>query len=1077
MKILQLRFKNLNSLYGEWQIDFTHSNYDSDGIFALTGPTGAGKSTILDAICLALYAETPRLGKITKNNNEIISKKTTECYSEVVLQTQEGVYRVHWAQHRSHNRIDGTLQTPRHEIAHFGTNRIIDSKISQVPNIVEQKTGMDFNRFTRAVLLAQGQFDQFLKANTEQKSEILEQITGTDIYSEISIQVFKRYKEEKEKLQQIKDKINLIKVLDSHKEETLRKDLQQHTNNIESLQEKIKSVEVTLGWLKGVTNLRLEIQEINTQIKKLDLAIQNFAPQKEHLDWAQKAKKLSISYQYLRGLQRKIKSNKKELQEKSTELDKTKSLLENDNQILSKQTLKLKQAQSDYHKKIKLFTEVRHIDNKLQKDQGIIHQIQNDLNTNQKDLENLNQKLTDISQKLWQSEQSLNTLNDFLDRHQSDESLTKELNAIEQNITLLHQKQENHKKYRDQEKIYWQQITDKAKEIDPVIAQYDDKVRSQESIKTQIKKLNQELQYLLAGQSLAFYRKQKESLLLQANKIQDLDIERNQLIDGEPCPLCGATHHPYKINGSSIRPEINNTIETLNQLIQQAESLKDNIDDNTQILQKIFESKTKIELKNQELNQEYRDLLNKQANIQHSINLTESEIKQLTEKIANGLQIYNTPFDATQSSVILTSLKSRVTLWESKKKERNDVERIMQEQFLTQQTIQIDLKHKKQRIQNLKEQYDELYPIYTQNYMERKGLLGQDDPNILEQQLEQDLHTLEEDHRSMTNKIQSSKEKAHILQGNIESLKKEIGSNEDEFVQEKNSFSWALQEQGFRNLKHFLNSVLTDEEINRLLENEKNIYDQKNNLTTQYKDRSERLAQELEKNMTNDSIDTLNSRIKIINTEINNTNQIIGSIKTQLKTNEDAKQYHQKEQGCLQLQQQEFEKWDLLCNLIGSADGKKYRNFAQSLTFELMVANANIQLQKMNDRYLLIQSKQTPLTLDVIDNYQAGEMRSSKNLSGGESFLVSLALALGLSNMTSQKFKVDSLFLDEGFGTLDEDTLDAALETLAKLKQENKLIGIISHVPVLKDRIMTQIEVKPNSGGKSILKGPGVKRF
>jgi exonuclease SbcC len=140
------------------------------------------------------------------------------------------------------------------------------------------------------------------------------------------------------------------------------------------------------------------------------------------------------------------------------------------------------------------------------------------------------------------------------------------------------------------------------------------------------------------------------------------------------------------------------------------------------------------------------------------------------------------------------------------------------------------------------------------------------------------------------------------------------------------------------------------------------------------------------------------------------------------------------------------------------------------------VSHANRQLEKMTDRYLLVRDDEQPLDLNVVDNYQAGEIRSTKNLSGGESFIVSLSLALGLSKMASRKVRVDSLFLDEGFGSLDEDALESALETLAGLRQDGKLIGIISHVPALKERISTQISVQPVSGGKSTISGPGCAR-
>src|SRR5699024_8562198 len=134
---------------------------------------------------------------------------------------------------------------------------------------------------------------------------------------------------------------------------------------------------------------------------------------------------------------------------------------------------------------------------------------------------------------------------------------------------------------------------------------------------------------------------------------------------------------------------------------------------------------------------------------------------------------------------------------------------------------------------------------------------------------------------------------------------------------------------------------------------------------------------------------------------------------------------------------------------------------------------ANQQMQNMSDRYLLQQEQTNPLLLNVIDNYQGGIVRSTQNLSGGESFIISLALALGLSQMASHNIRVDSLFLDEGFGTLDEESLDIALDTLTSLQQEGKLIGVISHVQALKERILTQIQVTKLSGGFSKITGQG----
>lgn len=201
--------------------------------------------------------------------------------------------------------------------------------------------------------------------------------------------------------------------------------------------------------------------------------------------------------------------------------------------------------------------------------------------------------------------------------------------------------------------------------------------------------------------------------------------------------------------------------------------------------------------------------------------------------------------------------------------------------------------------------------------------------------------------------------------------------------------------------------------------------------------------------------------------------QETGALSQRIQSNNEARAKGELIGQKINIQSRIVEKWSRLNDLIGSREGTKYRNFAQGLTFEIVVSHANSQLSKLSDRYLLIRDREKPLELNVVDNYQAGEIRSTKNLSGGESFIVSLALALGLSRMAGRNVRVDSLFLDEGFGTLDDETLETALGTLASLRQDGKMIGVISHVGAMKDRINAKILVQPVRGGRSIITGPG----
>jgi exonuclease SbcC len=290
------------------------------------------------------------------------------------------------------------------------------------------------------------------------------------------------------------------------------------------------------------------------------------------------------------------------------------------------------------------------------------------------------------------------------------------------------------------------------------------------------------------------------------------------------------------------------------------------------------------------------------------------------------------------------------------------------------------------------------------------------------------------------------------------------------------ALSLRLGETGFVDETAFLHACLPQERFDALTQMADTLRTDETALQTRHQDRTEALAGELDKCLTDKPLDLIREENAAVTVQLSELQKGLGALDQRLQQHTEQQQRHYSRLQEIEIQKGECGRWERLHSLIGSGDGKKFRNFAQGLTFELMVAHANRQLQKMSDRYILVRDNSEPLELNVIDNYQAGEIRSTKNLSGGESFIASLALSLGLSSMASRNVRVDSLFLDEGFGTLDEDALETALETLSGLQQEGKLIGIISHVPALKERIGTQIQVEAGSAGRSSLSGPGCRR-
>ncbi|MFH1026676.1 MAG: SbcC/MukB-like Walker B domain-containing protein [Pseudomonadota bacterium] len=360
---------------------------------------------------------------------------------------------------------------------------------------------------------------------------------------------------------------------------------------------------------------------------------------------------------------------------------------------------------------------------------------------------------------------------------------------------------------------------------------------------------------------------------------------------------------------------------------------------------------------------------------------------------------------------------------------------------------------------------------------QRRKLFGERDPDSEERRLAAALSqaaTQREEALRDQNILQN--ETAGLAQ-RMQKLTESISARTTQIHTLQSALYRRMNEAGFAEESAFLQARLPQARFDELSRLAEALQHNEVELRARRQDRSNALQQELAKKLSEKTLEQIREENSTTTAQLNELQKILGAIEQTLQQHAQQQQRQKDRLQAMEGQKKECARWEQLHALIGSSDGKKFRNFAQGLTFELMVAHANRQLQKMSDRYLLVRDGDEPLELNVIDNYQAGEIRSTKNLSGGESFIASLALSLGLSGMASRNVRVDSLFLDEGFGTLDEDALETALETLSGLQQDGKLIGIISHVPALKERIGTQIQVQTSSAGRSALSGPGCRRI
>jgi len=1081
MRILQVRFKNLNSLVGEWQIDLMHPAFASDGIFAITGPTGAGKTTILDAICLALYGRTPRLNKVTKSGNEIMSRQTGECFAEVTFETQTGRYRCHWSQHRARKKPDGELQAPKHEIANADSGEIFESKIRGVADQIESATGMDFDRFTRSMLLAQGGFAAFLQAAPDDRAPILEQITGTEIYSQISIRVHERQREEREKLNLLQAETAGIVILEPEQEQEIGQALDAKQKDETDLAARTADTGKAIAWLTTIDGLKKEIVNLADEASKLQGDIEAFKPDREKLGRALSAASLDGAYATLTATRKQQADDSAGLKAEEEALPGLESSAKEQAEALKSAEQQTAQAKEELKAAAPTLQKVRSLDQKLADQKKAVSEEDQGCKKATAKIDADKKARLEEQDKRSKAHETLDLVGGYLKEHAQDEWLISGLAGIEEQIGGLLSKQKEIVQKEDDQEAANTTLKMATKSLDDCQKQSGIRKQELEDALNQLQQAKDALSQLLGDRLLREYRTEKETLLREMaflTKIAELEDHRAKLEDGKPCPLCGATEHPFAEGNVPVPDETERKIDSLTSLISKAE-------DHEAAIKKLEEAES---LGRKNLT-EAEKLESAAANDKKAAEKSLAELKdglvKLRADFAERRQAVSTKLlplgivdiPETDISSLVESLRARLKAWQVQVKKKADIEKQIAD--IDSEVKRLDaviethstaLAEKLERLETLKKEF-------ATGNDERNALYGDKKPDDEERRLTKAISDAEGAEKQVRERHNELQQKWNTAKAHVESLKKRIDLREPELRGLETEFSAALAPVGFSDEEQFLAARLPSERKAELAATAKDLDERQTDLKARQKDRETRLATEMARKITDKSLEELEPQFKEQDDALKELRDIIAGLKHKLSENTAAKERIKEKRTAIEAQKKECRRWENLHELIGSADGKKYRNFAQGLTFEMMIGHANRQLQKMTDRYLLARDDAQPLELNVVDNYQAGEIRSTKNLSGGESFIVSLSLALGLSHMASKNVRVDSLFLDEGFGTLDEEALDTALETLAGLQQDGKLIGVISHVPALKERISTQIQVTPQTGGRSQISGPGCGRL
>ena len=1129
MKFLQLEILNLASLdkQGGEVINFEEGALGESTIFSIVGPTGSGKSTLLDAICLALYNRAPRyprkkgdknqnieiFGEADANENNrlaptdsrnILTRGKKEGYSKLTFLANNGsIYRAEWHVRFQRVRYENA-KTSLYKITRNGeqlTEKIADW--NELPNII----GLDYDQFLRTVLIAQGSFANFLTAKENERYELLEKLIGCEeTYTNIATEIKKAKDQAVDAYNQMAASVEAVKqnLLNDEELAQLQEEITLLEKAEKELDSQLKAISENLQWYeendkqtKQITIYQADMEQAANAIKDIQAQIIRLQLHDEVQPAVNLLQEVERQIQSIHNQEEEIQKSEAAIKSKEVGITESEHTLSYLKEVVNK-------AQEQLEKAMPVIAEARALKTKMEAAMPNLKEKKEALELAQK--ENLT-ALKDVEENArniqkWEAE----TEKANLALKATQEEIAKQKQVLHEATQAAEQAWEKEKNKTAGQNIEELQTQKSAADRKLQDIQQAIKVVTHLNAATAEKQKNEErIQFL--GERNAKIDEALGKLSIEALTQETLtlrnaytlmvsekwEIHRANLTEGKPCPLCGSTTHPYHTDNRQFEEattELSQLLKAKEDLLKLQQKQEKELsgerkqnDGEVQTLQKQQE-KLSGEIATYEeewkaLIAQYPKIPKAEAELKSLLPIYENKAKDASSKLSlfNKIQKEIERLTQRKDKAVKdeAAYESKASTIQNNAQENTSIcaTKLAEHKALTTNLISQE-KNKKEAYEkalqawnNTKKEMEEWQAQYQQ-------ILNGEEPDAAEQRLtaaKDEATKAADDQNENINKLKAelanSKGSHQTMLSQNKTTKETLQTKEKELNLWIEEYNKQLEEKSIEPSlidRNTIREMLHSAEDWNAIRREKDEKEKAVASTTALYQSAEKAHQqhlEHQPAQTRDALLAIQQEYQ----ERSQRNELIAANARMQNHQEAVKQLGDKAEA-LNLVTQEKDDWTAITDAIG-ADGKTLRKIAQCYTLSFLIAHANQEIRKFNSRYELQQVKHS-LGIRVIDHDRADDIRDTTSLSGGETFIVSLGLALGLSALSSRNISFENLFIDEGFGTLDPDTLATVIDSLAMLQSsQGKKVGVISHTDTMSERITTQIRIIKNGNSGS----------